>query len=305
MIQRSSRYIGYSLAFICLALLAGTAVFPQSQTQTFTLDGLVVVNREGFVILNSDHTPERGVPDVEVRLTGDGIEQETVTDQKGEFRFEVPVGTYELTFRHPGYYGTTVRGVEVKKPPSSTLKITLPLSINSTQIILQRDDPKIIGPKRVPAPALELSFEPRRPLAAGRPMQGTLTIKNVGKEPILMPTELVTTDSQYSPKAKIIQIYISPAGYNAHYDQKFICLPAKNCKSLAPNETISFPITIYDREGYYEQGRRVAQVYPKTGEYKLEARVYFKLPSDDPNKDIDVRTEPVERDFSVLVSNSK
>jgi hypothetical protein len=44
--QRSSRYIGYLLAFICLALSAWTAVFPQSQTQTFTLNGLVVVNRE-------------------------------------------------------------------------------------------------------------------------------------------------------------------------------------------------------------------------------------------------------------------
>jgi Carboxypeptidase regulatory-like domain len=303
--KRSSRYIGYSLAFICLALLAGTAVFPQSQTQTFTLTGLVVVNREGVVVLNADHTPERTLPDVEVRLTGAGIEQETVTDQNGEFRFEVPVGTYELAFRHPGYYEITMRGVEVKKHPSSTLKVTLPLSITSTQIILQRGDPKIIGPKRVPAPALELSYEPGRPLAAGHPMQGTLTIKNVGKESILIPTEPYTRGDQYSLQAKIIQINISPAGYNAHYDQKFICLPSKNCKSLTPNETISFPITIYDREGYYEQGRRVAHVYPKTGGYKLEARVYFKLPSDDPNKDIDVRTEAIERDFSVVVSNSK
>jgi hypothetical protein len=304
--KRSLRYIGYSLAFICLALLAGTAVFPQSQTQTFTLNGLVVVNREGVVVLNSDHTPERGLPDVEVRLTGDGIEQETVTDQKGEFRFEVPVGTYELTFRHPGYYGTTVRGVEVKKqqPPSSTLKITLPLSITSTQIILQRGDPKIIGPQMVPAPALELSFEPSRPLAAGHPMQGTLTIKNVGKEPILVPTELFTTESQYSPKAKMMQIYISPGGYNARYDQKFICLPSKNCRNLAPNETISFPIAIYEREGY-DDGRRVIHVYPKTVEYKLKANVHFKLPSDDPNKDVDVRTGSVEREFPVLISNSK
>lgn len=292
--------IGYSLALICLTLFAGTAVFPQAQTQTFTLNGLVVVNREGVVTLNLDHTPERGAPDVEVRLTGAGIEQKTITDQNGEFRFEAPVGVYELTFRHPAYYETTVKGVEVKQKPLSTLKITLPLSITSPQLILQRD-PEIIGPKMVPAPTLELSFEPRRPLAARRSMRGTLTIKNVGKEPILMPTEPVTKDSQYSPKAKIIQVDISAVGYYADYDQKFICLPSKNCKSLAHNKTISFPITIYERAGYYEVGRRVAQVYPKTGEYKLKARVHFKLPSDDPNKDIDTRTEAIEREFSVLI----
>jgi len=54
--KRLSHYIGYSLAFICLTLLAGTAVFPQAQTQMFTLNGLVVVNREGVVTLNLDHT---------------------------------------------------------------------------------------------------------------------------------------------------------------------------------------------------------------------------------------------------------
>src|SRR5215510_7989655 len=137
--KRSSRYIGYSLALICLTLLAGTSVFPQAQTQTFTLNGLVVVNREGVVTLNLDHTPERGAPDVEVRLTGAGIEQKTVTDQNGEFRFEAPVGAYELSFRHPAYYEITVKGVEVKKKPSSTLKITLPLSITLSQLVLHRD----------------------------------------------------------------------------------------------------------------------------------------------------------------------
>src|SRR5262245_18532714 len=136
--KRSSRYIGYSLVFICLTLLAGTAVFPQAQTQTFTLNGLVVVNREGVVVLNLDHTPERGAPDVEVRLTGAGIEQKTITDKNGEFRFEVPVGAYELSFRHPASYEITLKGVEVKKQPLSTLKITLPLSITSPQQILQR-----------------------------------------------------------------------------------------------------------------------------------------------------------------------
>jgi len=297
--KRSSRYIGYSLVFICLTLLAGSGGLSAIATQTFTLKGLVVVNREGVVTLNLDHTPERGAPDVEVRLTGGGIEQKTVTDQNGEFRFEAPVGTYELSFRHPAYYETTVKGVEIREKPSSTLKITLPLSIKLPQLILQRD-PEIIGPKMVPAPELELSFKPRRRLAVGQPIQGALTIKNVGKEPILTPTEPFTKDSQYSPRAKISQIYISVAGYNAHYDQKFICLPSENCKSLAPNETISFPITIYEREEYYEKGRRVAQVCPKTGEYKLKANIHFKLPSDDPNKDIDTRTEAIEREFSVL-----
>lgn len=301
--KRSSRYIGYSLVFICLLLLAGTAVFPQAQIQTFTLNGLVVVNREGVVTLNLDHTPERGAPDVEVRLTGGGIEQKTVTDQNGEFRFEAPVGTYELSFRHPAYYETTVKGVEIREKPSSTLKITLPLSIKLPQLILQRD-PEIIGPKMVPAPELELSFKPRRRLAVGQPIQGALTIKNMGKGPILMPTEPYSRDEQYSPIAKIAQIYISAKGYNAHYDQKFICLPSENCKSLVPNETISFPITIYEREGY-EKGRRVAQAYPKTGEYKLNASVHFKLPSDDPNNDVDTRTEVIEREFSVLICNSK
>lgn len=299
--KRLSHYIGYSLAFICLTLLAGTAVFPQAQTQTFTLNGLVVVNREGVVTLNLDHTPERGAPDVEVRLTGAGIEQKTITDRNGEFRFEVPVGTYELTLRHPAYYETTVKGVEVKRKPSSTLKITLPLSITVSQLILQRD-PEIIGPKMVPVPALELSFEPRRPLATGRPMQGTLTIKNVGKEPILMPTEPYTSRGQYSPRAKIMQVNVFAEKLGAVFDQKYLCLPSKNCKELRSLETISFPITIHSREGF-DEGKRVAQVYPKTGEYKLKASVHFKLPSDDPNKDIDIRTEAIEREFSVLVSN--
>lgn len=84
--KRSSRYIGYPLALICLLLLAGSAALPQPQT--FTLNGLVVVNHEGVVALNLDHKPERGAQDVEVRLTGAGIEQKTVTDQNGEFRFE-------------------------------------------------------------------------------------------------------------------------------------------------------------------------------------------------------------------------
>ncbi len=296
-----SHYIGYSLAFICLSLLAGAAALPQTQTQTFTLNGLVVVNREGKVVLNLDHTPERGAPDVEVRLTGAGIEQKTATDQNGEFRFEVPVGTYELSFRHPAYYETTVKGVEVKKQPSSTLKITLPLSITIPQLIWQRD-PEIIGPKMVPAPALELSFAPRRPLAAGRPMQGTLTIKNVGKEPILMPTEPYTSRDQYSPRAKIMQVNVFAEKLGAVFDQKYLCLPPRNCKELRSLETISFPITIHSRERY-DEGRRVAQVYPKTGEYKLKASVHFKLPSDDPNKDIDIRTEVIEREFSVLVCN--
>ncbi len=303
--KKSLRYISYWywLAFICLALLAGTAALLQAQTQTFTLNGLVVVNREGVVVLNMDHTPERGAPDVEVRLTGAGIEQKTVTDQNGEFRFEAPVGTYELSFRHPAYYEITVKGVEVKGQPSSTLKITLPLSITSPQQILQRD-PEIIGPKMVPAPEMELSYEPRQPLAAGRPMQGTLTIKNVGKEMILIPTEPYTRRNQYSPRAKIMEVNVFAERLGAVFDQKYLCLPSRNCRELRPLETISFPITIHSREGY-DEGRRVAQVYPKIGEYKLKANVHFKLPSDDPNKDIDIRTESVEREFSVLICNPK
>jgi hypothetical protein len=196
-----------------------------------------------------------------------------------------------------------VKGVEIKKAPLSTLKITLPLSITSPQLILQRD-PEIIGPKMVPAPKLELSYEPRRPLAAGRPMQGTLTIKNMGKEPILMPTEPYTRDEQYSPRAKIVQIEVFAERLRAFFDQKYLCLPSKNCKELRPLETISFPITIHSREGY-DEGKRVAQAYPKTGEYMLKASVHFKLPSDDPNKDVDTRTEVIEREFSVLICNSK
>jgi hypothetical protein len=90
--------------------------------------------------------------------TGAGIEQKTVTDHNGEFRFEAPVGTYELSFRHPAYYETTVKGVEIKKAPLSMLKITPPLSITSPQQILQRD-PEIIGPKMVPAPKIVHSKE--------------------------------------------------------------------------------------------------------------------------------------------------
>jgi len=61
--KRLSPYFLYLRAFICLALLAGMAAFPQAQTQSFTLNGLVVVSREGIIVLNADHTPELWSPD--------------------------------------------------------------------------------------------------------------------------------------------------------------------------------------------------------------------------------------------------
>lgn len=295
------RYMSYSLLYVSLPWLAGRATLPQPPAQTFALNGLVVVNREAAVVLNRDYTPERGAAQVEVELRGGGIEQRTYTDQNGEFRFEVPAGTYELTFRHPEYYETSLKGVEVKEKPSSTLKVALPLKITLPQLIWQRD-PEIIGPKIVPAPSLQLSFEPRRPLAAGRPMRGTLTMKNVGREPILVPTELVTRDSQYSPRSKIMQISISVDGYYDYYEEKYICVPSKSCKELRPSEAASFPITIYERKAF-DDGRRVARTYPKRGEYKLKASVNFKLPIDDPNKDIDIRTEAIKSGFTVLICN--
>ena len=89
--------------------------------------------------------------------------------------------------------------------------------------------------------------------------------------------------------------------------QPAICRPVRGYKRIASTTApfngrfvVEIEITIYVREEYYEKGRGVAQVYPETGEYKLKADIHFKPPSDDPNKDIDTRTEVIEREFSVL-----
>lgn len=247
--------------------------------------------QEARFILRGEVRSDTGSPMavVEVRLKGEGLEQQTFTDMDGTFEFEIPAGVYELVFRSFGFYETVVRGIAIRKQPLNRLKIVLPW------LSFERDL-EIISPKRVPAPALEISFEPEFPLKVGHPMRGRVMLKNVGREPILIPTVPFTKDSQYSSEAKIMQLVVDVKGYYDYYDEKYICLPSKNCKELAPSETISFPITIYHREGYYK-GKRVVQVYPRRGEYKLTVGVHFMLPGTDHN----TRTQPIEKEFTVLI----
>jgi hypothetical protein len=88
-------------------------------------------------------------------------------------------------------------------------------------------------------------------------------------------------------------------GYSAFYDETYVCLPSKDCRELIPSEVVSFPITIYHRQDYF-QGKRVSQVYPQPGEYKLKLSVQFMLPSG-PNEDI--RTEAIRKEVKVVVCN--
>lgn len=239
------------------------------------------------VVIRDSGTAVEGV---EVHLMkGESIYQTTSTDKEGKFKFEVSAGKYGLVFQYPGYYEMMVKDVDIWKQPRDSLKILLP------KLTLELDL-EIIGPKMVPAPALDATFKPKTPLKVGRPMRGTLFLKNVGKEPILIPTEPYTKDSQYSPEAKIMQIYVEVESHNAFYDQKYICLPSKNCKELKPLEAISFPLAIYNREGY-DEGKRGVQSYQKRGDNRLEINVHFKLPS----RDDDIRTEPIKKEFTVFV----
>jgi len=267
------------LLFIVIGMAFLTLPFSLAQEPRFILRGEVRLDL-GF--------PLHGV---EVILRGSDLTQRTRTDFEGKFAFEVPAGTYELVFRDPDYLETVLRGVEVKKQPLEELKVLL------TKLRFERDL-EIIGPREVPAPALEISFNPELPLKVGRPMQGTLILKNVGRRPILIPTEPYTKDEQYSPQAKIMQISVHVNGYYDYYEEKYICLPSSNCKELAPFETISFPIRIYKRREY-DEGKRVVQVYPKKAEYRLQVSLHFWLPHEKGSRPI--VTEPLRREFRVLI----
>lgn len=63
---------------------------------------------------------------VEVNLKGEGIKQKTFSDKEGKFTFEISVDKYELVFRHPGYYETALKGLDIWKQPLDGLKILLP-----------------------------------------------------------------------------------------------------------------------------------------------------------------------------------
>jgi hypothetical protein len=239
------------------------------------------------VVLRESETPVEGM---EVHLMRGGvIYQTTSTNKEGEFKFEVSVGKYDLLFQYPGYYEMTVKDVDIWKQPRDSLKILLP------KLTLE-PDLEIIGPQMVPAPALEVSFKPTTTLKVGRLIKGTLYLKNTGKEPILIPTALYTQESQYSPEARIMWISVEVEGYYAQYYQPHICLPAKDCRQLKPGETISFPVSIYNRERY-EEGKREIQAYHKRGDNKLKVWLQFNVPS--PGED--VRTKPIEKEFRVFV----
>lgn len=272
------RLLSCMAVFLCFASVL--SLVPNQQHS-----GVELVLLSGTVIRESGSALEG----VEVHLIrGGSIYQTTVTDKEGKFRFEMPRGKYELMFRYPGYVETVLKGLDIWKQPIEALRVLLP------KLTLERDL-EIIGPKWAPSPALQLSFRPGVPLRVGRQITGTLLLKNVGKEPILVPRELYTQGSQYSPEAKIMQISISLEGYNALYDQKYICLPSKNCFELAPSHTVLFPVAIYDRKEY-DEGKRNIQVFHKKGANKLKINLHFVLPGSD-----DARTKPVEKEFTLFV----
>jgi hypothetical protein len=182
-----------------------------------------------------------------------------------------------------------LKDVEIRKQPLNSLKIILP------RLTFERDL-EIIGPKLVPAPALEATLGLKPPFKIGRPIQGTLVLKNVGKEPILIPT----TDGQYSPEARLMQVYVHIEGYHAFYDKNYVCEPSKNCKELGPGKAISFPISIYNREGY-DEGKRVVQTYQRRGDNKLKVGVVFSLSGGGDEKAVPTVTEPVTQELTVFV----
>lgn len=262
---------------IFLGLVVFAADWSLAQSETFTLSG---------VVMSESGTPMIGV---RVYLKGGEVDQMVITDKDGQFRFEVSAGKYDLIFQKSEHYETVIKDIELRRQPLNSLKIILPR-------LTFELDLEMIGPIMVAAPSLEVSLDVRPPFKVGRPMRGTVFLKNVGKEPILIPTEPFIKDSQYSTEAKLMWISIDDRS-QATYWQPYICLPAKNCKELRPSETISFPFTMYRREGYQEQGKREVQVYQKRGDNKLSVHVSFGWLTEGR----DTRTQPIEKEITVFV----
>ena len=108
-VRKLSAYIG------CLALLVGNS------TWSGAVPAYQEINLHGQVVT----TEGSAVPGVEVYLKGQGSERATLTDDNGEFSFEVSPGRFDLVFQFIGFYTTIIKDVKIEKQPLAGLTIFL------------------------------------------------------------------------------------------------------------------------------------------------------------------------------------
>lgn len=100
----------------CFAASLLLLVFMQADAiaaQEVELKG-VIVDWQDAVIL-----------DVSITIEGKNFSRSLVSDENGEFRTALPVGTYKLTVKHPVFKTYVIKKLKVPEATNSKLKVQL------------------------------------------------------------------------------------------------------------------------------------------------------------------------------------
>ena len=89
------------------------------------VDAMAVGQISGTLI--SDET---GGPVSGARIAIEGTDQAVMTDENGEFAFELPRGEYALTIAHPNYGKRDVTGLRVMSGVTTGVNMTMSMSGN-------------------------------------------------------------------------------------------------------------------------------------------------------------------------------
>lgn len=249
-------------------------------------------NTLAVIVIDQDGQP---LGNAEAVMRGGGQEWHASTGLEGRCTFNVANGTYDLLLKHPDFYETIIRGIEVNVPADPADRVAPgPLRVLMQRKLSFEKDLSIVGPTYVPPPPVAVDFRARPAAKPNRPAQGVVTLTNNGTEPVIVP---LRRDYEWSADLLLMRIYFGSEGTDLFYDEPLACLPDVDCRSLLPGESVDIELDLYSRSGY-AAGQKKAAVWPS--DRLLEARIglYWMLPREDPDSR-PTYTRAIERSVSI------
>ncbi len=153
---------------------------------------------------------------IEARGTALAGHPVTVSDRSGSFALEpVPTGTYEVSFRLPGFVGLVKSGVAVDPEDSVRLEIVLHLAVTADVVVTGKRSFRNLAEIADSADLIRI---------ADSAAQGVVTGKQMDARPILRPGEVLEAVpglliSQHSGEGKANQYYLR--GFNLDHGTDF------------------------------------------------------------------------------------
>jgi hypothetical protein len=199
-----SRLLRGSIAFVAVAVVAARLL---AQAPALgSLSGRVSDEKGG------------ALPGVTVEVVGPALPSARVlaTDKDGVYRVELPVGTYQASFKLLNFMGVVRKGVVIAAGGSQTADVTLNLSVSADVVVTGKRSFRNLADVTQPGQSLVG--------IADASTQGAITADQVALLPIARPGDVLETIpglviSQHSGEGKANQYYLR--GFNLDHGTDF------------------------------------------------------------------------------------